>query len=184
MDDQIIISLFHARDEQAIRETQRKYGKLCYHIAHRIVNNHEDAEECVNDTYLGLWNSIPPARPRHLTAFICGIVRNQSLKRIEAMSRQKRSGIAVVSLSELDELLPDESLSTDLSLENLGTYINDFLKKEKTDVRNVFLRRYYFFDSVEEIAKQFSFSESKVKAMLFRTRHKLKQYLIGKGVTI
>ncbi|MBO5968888.1 MAG: sigma-70 family RNA polymerase sigma factor [Clostridia bacterium] len=184
MDDLSIIELYFARDEQAIKETDNKYGKLCHSIAYNILNNNEDSEECVNDTYIGVWNAIPPTRPNNFMAFLCKITRNISLKRIETMARQKRSQATIVSLDELAEILPDESIGENISNDNLTELISDFLRKEKEDVRNVFIRKYYFFDSVDDISKRYSFTEDKVKSMLYHTRKKLKDYLIKEGVEI
>ena len=184
MDDLSIIELYFARDEQAIKETVAKYGKLCHSIAYNILNNNEDSEECVNDTYIGVWNTIPPTRPNNFMAFVCRITRNLSLKRIEAMARQKRSQATIVSLDELAEVLPDESIAYGISDEDIGKAISDFLRNEKEDVRNVFIRKYYFFDSIGDIAKRYGFTESKVKNMLYHTRNKLKEYLIKEGVEI
>ena len=184
MDDLSIIELYFARDEQAIKETDKKYGKLCYRIAYNILNNNEDSEECVNDTYIGVWNAIPPTRPKSLMAFLCKITRNISLKRVEAMARQKRSQATVVSLDELAEILPDESIEENISNDNLTELISDFLRKEKADVRNVFIRKYYFFDSVGDIAKRYGFTEDKVKSMLYHTRKKLKDHFIKEGVKL
>ena len=163
MDDLSIIELYFARDEQAIKETDAKYGKLCHSIAYNILNNNEDSEECVNDTYIGVWNTIPPTRPNNFMAFVCRITRNLSLKRIEIMARQKRTQATIVSLDELAEVLPDESIADGISDEDIGKAISDFLRNEKEDVRNVFIRKYYFFDSIGDIATRYGFTESKVK---------------------
>lgn len=184
MDDQRIIELYFERDEQAIKETDAKYGKLCHSIAYNILNNHEDSEECVNDTYIGVWNAIPPTRPNNFTAFVCRIARNMSLKRFEFMKREKRSADVLASLDELSAILPDERYSPDVSDEDIGKIISTFLRSQKEDVRNVFIRKYYFFDSVKEIAKRYGFTESKVKNMLFYTRNKLKDFLIKEGIEI
>ena len=184
MDDLSIIELYFARDEQAIKETDAKYGKLCHSIAYNILNNNEDSEECVNDTYIGVWNTIPPTRPNNFMAFVCRITRNLSLKRIEIMARQKRTQATIVSLDELAEVLPDESIADGISDEDIGKAISDFLRNEKEDVRNVFIRKYYFFDSIGDIATRYGFTESKVKNMLYHTRNKLKEYLIKEGVEI
>ena len=184
MDDLDIIELYFARDEQAIKETEEKYGKLCHNIAYNILHNHEDSEECVNDTYIGLWNTIPPAKPNNFKAFVCRIARNLSLRRLESLSRQKRSGEVLLSLEELAEVLSDENIADKVSDEAIGKLISDFLRTEKEDARNVFIRKYYFFDSVYTIAKRYSFTESKVKNMLFRTRKKLKEHLIKEGVEL
>ncbi|MCI9449175.1 MAG: sigma-70 family RNA polymerase sigma factor [Clostridiales bacterium] len=184
MDDLKIIELYFKRNEQAIKETDTKYGKLCRSIAYNILNNSEDSEECVNDTYVGIWNAIPPARPNNLMAFICKIARNLSLRRLEFMKREKRSADMLVSLEELETVLPDEKCAVDMSDDDIGKLISSFLRSQKEESRNVFIRKYYFFDSITEIAKRYSFTESKVKNMLFYTRNKLKDYLIKEGVEI
>ena len=183
MEDSKIIALVFARSEQAITELSAKYGKLCLHIANNILGNNQDAEECVNDAYIGVWNAIPPTRPQHLMSFLCKITRNLSLKRLEAMTRKKRSA-TVVSLEELAEILPDESIANGVSDGEIAKAINRFLHNESATVRNVFLRKYYFFDSIGDIAQRFGFTESKVKSMLFHTRKKLKEYLIKEGVEL
>ena len=184
MHDLNIIELYFARDERAIKETDAKYGKLCFNIAYNILHNHEDCEECVNDTYLGVWNAIPPTRPSSLSAFISRITRNLSLARLASQSRQKRSCEALISIDELAEVLPDTSIAQDVSDESIGALISKFLQSEKEDARNVFIHKYYFFDSVADIAAQFHFTQSKVKNMLYHTRTRLKEYLIKEGVTV
>ena len=184
MNDLNIIDLYFARDEEAIKQTDLKYGKLCHSIAYNILNNNEDSEECVNDTYIGVWNAIPPTRPNNLMAFICKITRNLSLKRLEAQTRQKRSHAILVSLDELTEVLSDESIADQTSDEKIGKLISDFLRNEKSEIRNVFIRKYYFFDSIGDIANRYNFTESKVKNMLYHTRTKLKDFLIKKGIEI
>ena len=184
MDDQKIIDLYFDRNEQAITETDVKYGKLCHSIAYNILSNREDSEECVNDTYIGVWNAIPPTRPDNFMAFVCRIARNLSLKRLDFLKREKRSADVILSLDELSAVLPDERYAPDVSDEDVGRLISQFLRTQKEDVRNVFIRKYYFFDSVKEIAERYSFTESKVKNMLFYTRNKLKDYLIKEGVEI
>ena len=184
MDDLKIIELYFQRDEQAIIETDYKYGKLCHSIAYNILNNHEDSEECVNETYVGVWNAIPPTRPSNLMAFICKIARNLYLKRLEFLRREKRNQAIVISLEELEAVLPDDRFAPDVSEEDVGQLISQFLYRQKEDVRNVFIRKYYFFDSIREIAERYSLSESKVKNMLFHTRKRLRDYLVKEGVAI
>lgn len=184
MNDHEIIELYFSRDEEAIKQTDLKYGRLCRQISYNILNNQEDAEECVHDAYIGVWNAIPPTRPNHLLSFICKITRNQSLKRLESMTRQKRSQGILVSLDELAEILPDESVADGANDEEISKLISDFLRSEKEDVRNVFIRKYFFFDSIGEIAKRYDFTESKVKNMLYRTRMKLKDFLIRQGIAL
>lgn len=184
MDDIKIIELYFERSEQAITETDAKYGMLCKKIAFNILNNLEDSEECVNDTYAGVWNAIPPTRPNNFMSFVCKIARNLSLKRLEFMKREKRSAGVLLSLEELAEVLPDERFAPDVTDDDIGELISRFLRSQKEDVRNVFVRKYFLFDSIKEIAECYSFTESKVKNMLFYTRNKLKDYLIEEGVEI
>ena len=184
MEDTKIIELFFSRSEEAITETASKYGKLCFSISGNILGNNEDSEECVNDTYLALWNCIPPQRPSNLMAFISKIVRNLSLKKLDYNLDKKRDSSITHSLSELEEILPDKAISNKFSDEEIGRILSNFLKNEKADSRNVFIRKYWYFDSVEDISKRYKFSESKVKSMLFHTRNRLKKYLIKEGVRI
>lgn len=184
MDDLKIIELYFARSEQAIKETDKKYGKLCLGIANNILSNYEDSEECVNEAYLSTWNKIPPTRPNNFRAFICKIVRNLSLKKFEFNHALKRDQSLSVSLSELEEMLPDTCTTSKMEYENLGQIISDFLHQEKEDARNVFIRKYYFFDSITDIAVRYSYTESKVKNLLYHSRNRLKKYLSKEGVEI
>ncbi len=184
MDDMTVIELYFARDRDAIKETDKKYGRLCHSIASNILGNQEDAEECVNDTYLCLWNLIPPTRPSNFTAFICKITRNLSLKRLEYNHAQKRTPNITVSFDELSEVLSDEKLSPYIESEDIGRRISEFLRTKSPTVRKVFIRKYWFFDTVEEIAKTYAFSESKVKSMLYRTRNELREHLRKEGIAI
>lgn len=184
MDDLQIIELYFARDEHAIKETDHKYGKLCFRVAKNLLFNNEDSEECVNDTYLTVWNKIPPTRPNNFTAFICKITRNLSLKKLELANAAKRTSTAIVSLDELAETLPDTRISSDIGEEDLGKLISAFLWGQSEEVRNVFLRKYWFFDSVSDIAERYSLKENTVKSMLFRTRNKLREYLRKEGFEI
>ena len=184
MDDLRIIELYFERDEQAIKETDAKYGKLCHSIAYNVLHNHEDSEDCVNDTYVGVWNAIPPTRPNNLMSFVCKIARNLSLKRFEFMKREKRTAEVLLSLDELAAVLPDERYAPNVSDEDVGKLISCFLRTQKEEVRHIFIRKYYFFDSIADIAERFGFTESKVKNLLFYTRYKLKDYLIKEGVEI
>ena len=178
MDDRTIISLFWQRNEQAIAETQQAYGKFCYLIANRILSNREDAEECVNDAYLALWNSIPPEKPQHFSAFLGKIVRNLSLKKYRTRSTQKRSGGVVLALDELSECIPDtKTLQEDLRQEELARLLDEFLRSLPENERNIFLRRYWFFDSIADICERYDCKESKIKMTLFRTRKKLYETL-------
>ena len=185
MTDLMIIELYFARDEKAIKDTDTKYGKLCFSVANNILCNDEDSEECVNDTYLSVWNTIPPTRPNNFMAFICRITRNLSLKRLDFNKARKRTPNAIVSFSELEEILSDESIPRpEVGTDEVSKLISDFLRKEKEDARNVFIRKYWFFDSVSDIATRYSFTESKVKNMLYHTRNKLREYLKKEGVVL
>lgn len=184
MDDENIIELYFSRNESAIKETSLKYGALCFEVANNILNSRPDSEECVSDTYLGVWNAIPPTRPQCFRAFILRLTRNISLSRLRRNLAKKRSRSVEISLTELEAVLPDESLRPDMGGEELGWTVNEFLKQLDPDSRNIFLRKYWFFDSVAEIASRFSFSQSKVKSSLFHTREKLKKYLLERGVRI
>ena len=179
MEDHAIIDLYFARDERAITETKRKFGLLCMQLAGRLLNDQQDAEECVNDAYLGLWNTIPPERPTYLRAFLCKIVRNCSLKRLEFLAAQKRNQSAEVSFEELEAVI---SWEDDRSDQEMGELINLFLYREKPLHRQVFLRKYFFFDSVEDIADRYGYSKSNVKTILMRTRQRLKKFLEQEGI--
>ena len=182
MEDQQIIRLFFERSEQAITEQSRKYGALCFQIADNILDDPQDAEECVNDAWLGAWNSIPPQRPDPLRAYICRIVRNLSLKKLRANSALKRSGRFEVSLSELEDCIPAHSLDEQLAAGELSAQINAFLAALRRDDRVMFVRRYWFLAPVRELSKKFGFSESKTASMLHRTRGKLRRFLVEEGL--
>ena len=184
MDDLQIIELYFARDEQAIKETDRKYGKTCFRVAYNLLSNNEDSEECVNDTYLTVWNKIPPTRPNNFIAFICKITRNLSLKRLEVSNAMKRSAGTIISMSELEKALPDQCIAPDVEDEELGKLISAFLWSEKALDRNVFLRKYWFFDSISDIAERYSMNENSVKSMLFRSRNRLREFLKKEGIEV
>lgn len=185
MDDASIIRLFWERSENAIKETDKKYGRLCNSLANNILNNSSDAEECVNDSYLTVWNSIPEDRPEYFSAYLCRIVKNLSLKRLEYNTAQKRNPELLVSFDELQGCLssdtaPEENLDAEL----LGKAISDFLRSQNEIKRKIFLRRYWYFDSVKKIADDFQLKEERVSTILFRMRKKLKQYLEKEGYRI
>ncbi len=182
MDDASILDLFWARSEQAISETDRKYGRMCADIAEGIVFDIQDARECVNDTYLGLWNAIPPARPNVFSSFIAKITRNIAMKKITYMNAKKRSAKATTSFSELDECVaaPDR-IEYEAETIELSRCLESFLKNLDYESRNIFLRRYWFFDSIEDISKRFNVSQSKIKSQLFRLRKKLRKHLAAEG---
>ncbi len=178
MEDEAIIALFDARSEDAIRALDTKYGALCHSLAYNIVNDRQDAEECVNDAYLGAWNTIPPARPNPLAAYLCKIVRNLALKRYWSRAAAKRGGGFTVAMEELEPYLaaPDTAESQ-LEARELARIIEGFLDTLSRENRVIFLRRYWFGDSGREIAGRVGLSEKAVSVRLTRLRRKLKQYL-------
>lgn len=184
MEDLKIVELYWNRDENAIKETQNKYGNYCYSIAYGILQNNEDAQESVNDTFLATWNAIPPHHPLMLSTFIGKITRRIALNKWRNASAEKRGGGQVrVSFDELEECIPDQKdFKEELKAETLSESINDFLKNIRTEQRKVFVCRYWYFESIEEIASRFHYSQSKVKMMLKRTRDDLKEYLIKEGL--
>ena len=183
MEDSSIIELYWDRSEQAIRETELKYGKLFHQIANNILHNPSDAEECVNDTYLGAWNAIPPARPRVLSAYLCRIARNLSLKKYQMIHAARRNPAVAMSFDELEECLADGGLDDQPDADDLlEDCINRFLDSLDKASRQVFIRRYWYFDSVKEIMRRFGMSKSKVESMLFRTRHKLRAWIEEEGL--
>lgn len=177
-DTQIINELFE-RNESALGKVSEKFGKLCLQIAYNILNNREDAEECVNDAYLNVWNSIPPARPDNLRAYVCKITRNLSLNRLRYNSAQKRSPGSLLSFSDIEEKVGEAP-----DYEGLGEVLDKFLETEKPESRIIFMRRYWFLDSIEEIAMMYNYSESKVKSVLYRTRGRLEKFLKKEGIDI
>lgn len=184
MDDAQIVGLYWQRDESAITETAAKYGSYCYAIAHRILGNDGDAEESVNDTYLDAWNSIPPHRPSILSTFLGKITRRISIDKWRQHNAKKRGGgqIAMV-LDELTECLSDgKSVEQTVEQQMLSEFIRAFAKTLPDTEQRVFLCRYFYLESMEEIAKRFGFSVSKVKSMLFRTREKLRKQLRKEGL--
>ncbi len=186
MEDRQIVDLYWARSEKAISETAGKYGRYCYSIAYNILNNNEDSEECVNDTYMSAWNAMPDQRPNRLSAFLGRITRNLSLKRLEKRSAEKRgAGQVPLALDELQECVPAAD-STDQIIDDiaLADILNRFLASLSPEKRIIFMRRYWYFSPITEIATVFSISESKVKTSLFRSRNKLKLLLEKEGVAL
>ena len=183
MEDREIVSLFWMRNEDALEETAKKYGNYCYSIAYRILANHEDSEESVNDTYIDAWNSIPPHRPAVLSAFLGKITRRIAIDRWRNGRAEKRGGgEPLLVLDELQECIATENdIEMNLERKALVKAVNHFLGTLSSTERKIFVCRYFYMDSVESVCKQFGFSESKVKSMLFRTREKLRIYLQKEG---
>ncbi|MBO5286568.1 MAG: sigma-70 family RNA polymerase sigma factor [Clostridia bacterium] len=184
MEDKGIIDLFWQRSEKAIEETGKKYQKYCHCIAYNILSSDEDAEECVNDTYLRAWDSIPPQRPDKLSAFLGRITRNLALDRYDARHAQKRSNGIDLAFDELEECLPDhkgEHFTDELALKKA---INDFLHSLPQPKRVIFMQRYWYMCAVKDIAKNLKMSENNVKITLMRLREKLKKYLEKEGIDV
>lgn len=185
MEDREIIELFWARMETAINETAKKYGRLCNYIAANILVSREDCEECVNDTYFGLWSAIPPQRPERFSAFVSKVVRNLSLKKYEYVTAEKRNPEAVCSFDELSECVSGgDYVENELENRRIEELLNTFLWKQEEAKRRVFVRRYWYFESIACICEKTGFSESKVKSMLFHLRKDLKEYLEREGVAL
>ena len=186
MTDAEIIDLYWERSESAIHETAHRYGPYCRTIAMNILRNEEDSEECVNDTYLNAWNSIPPERPSVFPAFLGRIARNLALDRYKARKAQKRaSDETALLLSELEDCIPSgRSVEDEFEARAAAEAIDRFLSRIGKEDRILFVRRYWYADSIIMIARRFAVSESKVKTNLFRTRNKLRDYLEKEGIAI
>lgn len=185
MEDKKIIDLYWNRDEEAIKETSAKYGRLCAYIANNILASHEDSEECVNDTYLALWNSIPEKRPNRFSVFVSKIARNLALKKYEYISAAKRNPAAVITLDELNDCVSGtDNVESEIEMKYISNAITNFLWNQTDEKRNIFIRRYWYFDSIESICKYTGFSQSKVKSMLYELRRKLKKQLEREGIEI
>ena len=184
MDDAGIVSLYWERNEQAIEESESKYSGYCHAIAYRILTDHEDADESVNDTWLAAWESMPPHRPSVLAAYLGKITRRISLNRWRDSSRDKRGGGEVsLSLDELAECVPGrQNVERTMELAELTEAVNRFLAGLPAVERDVFVCRYWFLAPLREIGEKFEFSESKTKSMLFRTRKKLLAHLEKEGL--
>ena len=167
MEDSAIIDLYWAREERALSETDAKYGGYCRSIAHNILKNREDSEECVSDTWLHAWNAMPPQRPSILSSFLGRITRNLSFDRCRRQNAEKRGG----------GLLP-------LALDELSEAIDRFLRTLPERECSIFLRRYWYVDSVQDIAARYALRENTAKSILFRTREKLRRYLAGEGIIV
>lgn len=178
MNDQLIIELFKKRSEEAIAAVSRKYGNLCKTISHRILRNEQDSEECVNDTYLVLWNTIPPQEPNPLVAYVCKIVRNLTLKKYRYNTAEKRNSIYDVTLDELEECI-EGGVDPEKVLEEkeLTGQLNAFAGKLKEKDRVIFVKRYWFGEDIPEIAEEMGLTSNYINVHLHRIREKLKQFM-------
>ena len=184
MEDRDIIALYLERNQEAIAETERKYGRYCYSIAFNILYNAEDAEESVNDALMNAWNSIPPHMPSILSAFLGKLTRYVSLKKWRYARTQKRGGGEIaLAYEELSDCIPGgKSVEEELQEKELAEIIDCFLDELPTVERRIFICRYWYFDDISTICNQFGFSHSKVKSMLYRIRKKLLFRLNEEGV--
>lgn len=184
MEDAKIIELFWARNEDAIKETDTAYGKKLHALAKKILLNREDAEESVNDTYMKTWTAIPPNRPQYFFAFLASICRHLSFNKLDWKTAAKRHA-EVVSLSQEMELcIPDTSRERMMEAKELGRILDAFLESLPKDSRLIFLRRYWYVDTIAEIAQRYGMTESKVKMQLTRTKNKLSIYLEKEGICV
>lgn len=186
MEDSTIIDLYFARDEQAVFETEQKYGRYCFTLANSILSNSQDSEEVISDTYLKAWITIPPKRPVILKMFLAKITRNLAFTRWRSETAQKRGGgeMALV-LEELEECIPAPSgVDEQLKMKELTRAIRDFLDTQKVREQNIFLRRYFFVEGTEVIAARYGMKPDAVLRSLSRTRAKLKDYLTKEGYAV
>ena len=186
MDDSAIVDLYLIRDETAISQTSQKYGNGLRSIAGNVLADAETAKECENDAYLQTWNLIPPNEPRsYLFAFVGKIVRHLAIDRLRHESRQKRSALYCELSDEMLECIPGSAdVAGEFDAKELSECINAFLDSCTEEQRNIFVRRYWYFDSVTEICQRYSLPQSKVKTTLFRLREKLKTHLTDGGFTL
>lgn len=185
MEDERIVELLFERSEQALRELELKYGHICHSVAFNILHDAQDAEECVNDAYLGTWNAIPPHRPQQLLPFVCRIVRNLSIARHHANRAAKRDSSYDVALEELEECLASlADVEDEREAAELSALLDSFLEALPREDRVIFMRRYWFSDSYRQIAERVGISEGNVSVRLTRIRKRLRKYLAERGVLV
>ncbi|MBQ6543868.1 MAG: sigma-70 family RNA polymerase sigma factor [Clostridia bacterium] len=182
MDDASIIDLLIDRDDRAISEIDLKYGRLLFKLADNILDNSADAEECVNDAYYAVWNHIPPDLPTNFCAYLCRITKNNALKKADYYSAKKRSKAVTESFEELSEILSGKSTpEVETDFKELGEKISIFLRSQKQRERNIFIKRYWYYSSLADIAEEFGIRERNVSVILHRQRKKLKDFLKKEG---
>ena len=184
MEDEKIIDLYWTRDEEAIAQTRLRYGNKLRGISFNIMRNHEDAEECENETYWKTWCAIPPQRPTYFYAFLARICRNISLHRLEWSRARKRSAEIIQLTEEMERCLPDRAAEMHFEAEELGEIISAFLRSQPKQSRIIFIRHYMLAEPVSDCASTLGVSESSVKSSLFRTRKKLRSYLEKEGIFV
>lgn len=182
MEDSQIINLFFERSEEAITELSDKYGGVCKKIASNLLNNKEDIEECVNDTYLGVWNAIPPKRPESLIAFVCRIVRNISIDKYKRNSTQKRNNTYDICLDELQECISsNKTVEAEFDASELSKTIDEFIDNLNSTNRMLFVRRYWYMDSGHDLSIISGLSDASVRVRLLRIRRELKKFIESRG---
>ena len=184
MEDEKIIDLYWERKDEAIMQTQAAYGRQLQTIAQRIVQSYEDAEESVNDTYLAAWRTIPPKRPSYLVAYLAKICRNFAFGRLDWRDAAKRSAEVVTLSEEMELCIPDTRRDAAAEGKEIARALNAFLATLSPENRKLFVRRYWYVDTVAEIARRYGMSESKVKTRLHRIREKLRTYLAQEGIAV
>lgn len=184
MEDEVIVELFWARDETAIKHTALKFGGKLHQLALKILYNHEDAEESVNDTYLAAWNTIPPQRPAYLFAYLAKICRLTAYGKLDWKTAKKRQAEIVELTAEMESCIPGSSVESNLAGEEIGRLLNSFLAGLPEEKRLIFMRRYWFGDSIRDISRRYGFGASKVKVTLLRTRNDLKDFLEKEGLKV
>lgn len=184
MEDEKILALFWERNEQAVKETDIAYGRKLYVLSNNILNNREDAQECVSDTYMETWKTIPPKRPKYFYAFLAAICRNLSLNRLDWRMAAKRKAEVVALTQEMESCIPDRRQAAETDRRELRRVLEGFLEGLSKENRLIFLRRYLYVDTVAEIAARYGISESKVKTQLHRTRNKLRSCLEREGIRV
>lgn len=182
MEDWEILELFRQRDQRAIPALEERYGQRLRTLAGRLLGSPEDAEECVSDTYLAAWNAIPSEEPAYLFAYLAAICRNRALSVLSRGKAQKRRGEVVALTAELEQCIPDARRDREETAREIGEALNRFLRGLGEEPRRFFLRRYWYAESVREVAQACGVSESKVKMSLHRTRKKLREFLQKEGL--
>ena len=184
LDDSRIIDLFYARSEQAITELSQKYGSVCRKVAGNILNDPYDAEECVNDAYWGAWKTIPPQNPNPLLTYVCRIVRNLAIAKYHSNTAQRRNSYYDVSLAELEECIPAAQEQEPWEEQEVTKVLERFLRELDTGSRVMFVKRYWYAESVAQIAETFGMKENSVSVKLMRLRKKLRKKLEKEGVVL
>ena len=184
MKDREIIDLYFARNDEAIRETDIVYGNMILSLSYRILQSHEDAEENQNDTYMQAWQVIPPVHPFSLRAFLLKICRRKALDKLDRRKAKRRNAKLVELTNEMENCIPDTRLEEELKTKELSRLLNLFLGTLSAEHRDILISRCFSMESISEIAKEYGYSETKVRSILFRTRKNLKEYLESEGIWI